>query len=117
MCVRFLNRFFLVFLFVLSSLQHGSAAQPGDLVSMSYLGRYSISALEVLNDELLPVGCIGIPDTGRARRRCSIRGGCLQGRVTTRPTSITLSSSGLVFTRILLRVDLRTLSFTPMERR
>ena len=40
MCVRFLIRFFLVFLFVLSSLQRGSAAQPGDLVSMSYLGRY-----------------------------------------------------------------------------
>ena len=69
MCVRFLNRFFFVFLFVLSSLQRGSAAQPGDLVSMSYLGRYSISALEALNDEYYQLGALGYliqdePDAG-----------------------------------------------------
>ena len=81
MCVRFLIRFFFVCLFVLSSLQRGSAAQPGDLISMNYLGRYSVSTLEVLNDELLPVGCVGISDPGQARRGCSIRGGCLPGRV------------------------------------
>ena len=69
MCVRFLSRFFLVFLFVLSSLQRVSAAQPGDLVSMSYLGRYSISALEVLNDEYHQSSALGYliqdePDAG-----------------------------------------------------
>ena len=69
MCVRFLIRFFFVFLFVLSSLQRGSAAQPGDLVSMSYLGRYSIGALEVLNDEYYQLGALGYliqdePDAG-----------------------------------------------------
>jgi hypothetical protein len=69
MCVRFLNRFFLVFLFVLSSLQRGSAARPGDLVSMSYLGRYSIGALEALNDEYYQLGALGYliqdePDAG-----------------------------------------------------
>ena len=69
MCVRFLIRVFFVFLFVLSSLQRGSAAQPGDLVSMSYLGRYSISALEVLNDEYYQLGALGYliqdePDAG-----------------------------------------------------
>ena len=69
MCVRFLIRFFLVFLFVLSSLQRVSAAQPGDLVSMSYLGRYSISALEILNDEYYQLGALGYliqdePDAG-----------------------------------------------------
>ena len=69
MCVRFLIRFFFVFLFVLSSLQRGSAAQPGDLVSMSYLGRYSISSLEILNDEYYQLGALGYliqdePDAG-----------------------------------------------------
>ena len=69
MSVRFLIRFFLVFLFVLSSLQSGSAAQPGDLISMSYLGRYSVSALEVLNDEYYQSGALGYliqdkPDAG-----------------------------------------------------
>jgi hypothetical protein len=69
MCVRFLIRFFFVFLFVLSSLQRLSAAQPGDLISMSYLGRYSVSTLEVLNDEYYQLGALGYliqdkPDAG-----------------------------------------------------
>src|SRR5262245_19576792 len=69
MCVRFLIRFFLVFLFVLSSLQHGSAAQPGDLISMNYLGRYSVGALEQLNDEFYQLVGLGYliqdePDAG-----------------------------------------------------
>jgi hypothetical protein len=51
MCLRFLQRLFFVLFFVLVSLQRGSAAQPGDLISMTYLGRYSVSALESLNDE------------------------------------------------------------------
>ena len=42
MCVRFLIRCFLVFLFVLSSQQRGRAAEPGGLVSMDHLGTYSI---------------------------------------------------------------------------
>ena len=53
MHVRFLMSVFFVFLFVLLSLQRGSAAQPADLISTAYLGRYSASALE-LWDNLLP---------------------------------------------------------------
>src|SRR6185503_13620741 len=69
MCVRFLMRFFFVFLFVLLSLQRGSAAQPGDLISMAYLGRYSASALEILNDEYYQLSALGYliqdqPDAG-----------------------------------------------------
>ena len=69
MFVRFLMRFFFVFFFVLSSLQRASAADPGDLISMSYLGRYSVSALEVLNDEYYQLGALGYliqdePDAG-----------------------------------------------------
>ena len=59
MRVPFLRRFFFVFVLVLSSLQRGSAAQPGDLISMSYLGRYSVTALEALNDEYYQVGAVG----------------------------------------------------------
>ena len=62
-------RFFFVFLFVLLSLQRGSAAQPGDLISMAYLGRYSASALEILNDEYYQLSALGYliqdqPDAG-----------------------------------------------------
>lgn len=69
MCVRFLVRVFFVFLFVLLSLQRGSAAQPGDLVSANYLGTYSIGALEALNDEFYQSGALGYlmqdePDAG-----------------------------------------------------
>ena len=69
MCGRFLIRSFFVCLFVLSSLQRGSAAQPGDLISMSYLGRYSVGALEVLNDEYYQLSALGYliqdkPDAG-----------------------------------------------------
>ena len=69
MCVRFLIHFFLVFLFVLSSLQRGRAAEPGGLVSMGHLGTYSISALDVLNDEFYQLGALGYliqdePDAG-----------------------------------------------------
>jgi hypothetical protein len=59
MRVRFPICFFLVCLFVLSSLQRGSAVRPGDLISMNYLGRYSIRALERLNDEYYRVGAVG----------------------------------------------------------
>src|SRR5262245_33111152 len=59
MCVRFLARFFFVFVFFLSSLQHLSAAKPGDLISMSYLGRYSVGALEALNDEFYQSAALG----------------------------------------------------------
>ena len=74
MCVRFLIRFFFVCLFVLSSLQRGSAAQPGDLISMSYLGRYSVSTLEVLNDEYYQLGALGylIQDTPDAGVRYAV---------------------------------------------
>ena len=69
MCVRFLMRIFLVCLFVLLSLQRGSAAQPGDLISMTSLGRYSVSALERLNDEFYQLSAVGYliqdqPDAG-----------------------------------------------------
>ena len=69
MAVRFLIRFFVVFLIVLLSLERGRAAQPGDLISMSHLGRYSVSALEVLNDEFYQSGALGYliqdePDAG-----------------------------------------------------
>jgi len=69
MGVLFLMRFFLVFLFVLLSLQRGSAAQPGDLISMTSLGRYSVSALEILNDEFYQSSAVGYliqdqPDAG-----------------------------------------------------
>ena len=59
MSVRFPTRLLLVLLFVLVSLQRGSAAQPGDLISMSYLGRYSVSALEALNDEYYQSVAVG----------------------------------------------------------
>jgi hypothetical protein len=69
MCVRFLNRSFLVFFFVLLSLQRGSAAHPGDLISMNHLGTYSVSALETLNDEYYQLSALGyliqdVPDAG-----------------------------------------------------
>jgi hypothetical protein len=69
MGVRFLMRFFLVFLFVLLSLQRGSAAQPGNLISMTSLGRYSVGALEILNDEFYQSSAVGYliqdqPDAG-----------------------------------------------------
>ena len=51
MCVRFLARVVVVLFFLLSSLQRLSAAETGDLISTSYLGRYSVGALEALNDE------------------------------------------------------------------
>ena len=51
MCVRFLARLVVVFFFLLSSLQRLSAAEPGDLISTSHVGSYSVSALEALNDE------------------------------------------------------------------
>ena len=59
MCVRFLIRFFFVFLVVLSSPQRGNAAQPGDLISMRCLGSYSVSALEALNDQYYQSGALG----------------------------------------------------------
>jgi hypothetical protein len=69
MCVRFLARVFVVFFFLLSSPQRLSAAGPGDLISMSYLGRYSVSALEALNDEFYQLSALGyliqdVPDAG-----------------------------------------------------
>ena len=82
MCRELLMRLFFVLFFVLSSLRPGGAAAPGDLISMTHLGTYSVSALEDLNDE-----------------------------------SMAVSPPGPVFTRTRLRTDLRTWSFTPMERR
>ena len=43
--------------------------RPGDLISLSYLGRYSVSALEDLNDEFYQLGALGYliqdqPDAG-----------------------------------------------------
>ena len=69
MCVRFLIRVVFVFLVVLSSPRRGNAAQPGDLFSMSYVGRYSVSALEALNDRYYQSGALGYliqdePDAG-----------------------------------------------------
>ena len=69
MCVRFLARFVVVLLFLLSSLQRLSAAEPGDLISTSYLGRYSVGALEALNDEFYQLSALGyliqdVPDAG-----------------------------------------------------
>ena len=69
MCVRFPMRISFVCLFVLLSLQRGSAAQRGDLISMTSLGRYSVSALEVLNDEFYQLSAVGyliqdLPDAG-----------------------------------------------------
>ena len=69
MCVRFMIRVSFVVLFVLLSLQRGSGAQRGDLVSTSYLGRYSVGALEALNDEYYQLGALGYliqdePDAG-----------------------------------------------------
>ena len=66
---RFLIRLFFLFLIVLLSLERGTAAQPGDLISMSYLGRYSVGALEVLNDEYYQSSALGYliqdkPDAG-----------------------------------------------------
>src|SRR5262245_51006057 len=66
---RFLARFFIVFLLMLSSLQPLRAAAPGDLISMSCLGRYSVSDLEALNDEFYQLSAVGyviqdVPDAG-----------------------------------------------------
>ena len=117
MCIRIPDPFLpcVPFRAVVAAAREG-AAQPGDLVSMSYLGRYSISALEILNDESCRSGALGYliqdePDAG-------VQYAVDVYRVeSSPPTSMTLSSSGRVFTRILLRVDLSTLSFTPMELR
>jgi len=69
MCVRFLARFVVVLFFLLLSLQRLSAAEPGDLISTSYLGRYSVGALEALNDEFYQLSALGyliqdVPDAG-----------------------------------------------------
>ena len=69
MCVRFLARVVVVLFFLPSSLQHLSAAEPGDLISTSYLGRYSVGALEALNDEFYQLSALGyliqdVPDAG-----------------------------------------------------
>lgn len=74
MGVRFLMRPFFVFLFVLLSLQRGSAAEPGHLISMSYLGRYSVTALEMLNDEYYQSSALGylIQDEPDAGVRCAV---------------------------------------------
>src|SRR4051812_5479829 len=69
MCVRFPIRIVFVFLFVLLLTQRGSAAQRGDLISTSYLGTYSVSALEALNDEFYQLSGLGYliqdqPDAG-----------------------------------------------------
>jgi hypothetical protein len=61
MGVRFQIRFFFVLLFVLSSLQRGSAAHQGDLIGMNYLGRYSTRALERLNDEFYQLSAGALP--------------------------------------------------------
>jgi len=58
-----------VLFFLLSSLQRLSAAETGDLVSTSYLGRYSVGALEALNDEFYQLSALGyliqdVPDAG-----------------------------------------------------
>ncbi|HEY6615020.1 MAG TPA: hypothetical protein VIZ32_10895 [Vicinamibacterales bacterium] len=69
MCVRFLARLVVVFFFLLSSLQRLSAAEPGDLISTSHVGSYSVSALEALNDEFYQLSALGyliqdVPDAG-----------------------------------------------------
>ena len=69
MCVRFLARFVVVLFFLLSSLQRLSAAETGDLISTSYLGRYSVGALEALNDGFYQLSALGyliqdVPDAG-----------------------------------------------------
>jgi hypothetical protein len=69
MCVRFLARFVVVLFFLLSSLQRLSAAEPGDLISTSHVGSYSVSALEALNDEFYQLSALGyliqdVPDAG-----------------------------------------------------
>ena len=53
----------------LSSLQRLSAADSGDLISTSYLGRYSVAALEAMNDEYYQLSALGyliqdVPDAG-----------------------------------------------------
>jgi len=69
MCVRFPIRIVFVFLFAMLLAQRGSAAQRGDLISTSYLGTYSVSALEALNDEFYQLSGLGYliqdqPDAG-----------------------------------------------------
>jgi len=69
MSVRYPIRLVLVCAIVLSSPLQGSAAQRGDLISMSYLGRYSVDALEVLNDDYYQMAAVGYliqdePDAG-----------------------------------------------------
>lgn len=66
---RILMRFLFLFLFVLTSPQRGKAAAPGDLISMTPLGKYSVSALEALNDQYYRLGALGYliqdePDAG-----------------------------------------------------
>jgi hypothetical protein len=62
-------RFLFVSFCVLFSLRSGSAASPGDLISMRYLGRYPVNALEGLNDQYYQSGALGYliqdePDAG-----------------------------------------------------
>jgi len=69
MCVRFSIRLFFVCVFLLASVQRGGAAHRGDLIGMTHLGRYSISALETLNDEFYQLSALGYliqdePDAG-----------------------------------------------------
>ena len=56
---RGVMHFLLVVVCFVLALERGNAAAPGDLISTSYLGRYSIGALEALNDEFYQAGALG----------------------------------------------------------